>query len=34
MHDFLTGNNIVGNYEMQPHGVLVIDEHPESNAVS
>jgi beta-galactosidase len=30
MHDFLTGNNIVGNYDIQPHGVLVIDEHPEA----
>jgi beta-galactosidase len=29
MHDFLTGNNIVGNYDLPPHGVLVIDEHPE-----
>jgi beta-galactosidase len=30
MHDFLTGNNIVGNYDIQPHGVLVIDEHPDA----
>ncbi len=30
MHDFLTGNNIVGNYELPPHGVLVLDEHPEA----
>lgn len=30
MHDFLTGNNIVGNYDIQPHGVLVLDEHPEA----
>jgi beta-galactosidase len=29
MHDFLTGNTIVGNYDIQPHGVLVLDEHPE-----
>ena len=29
MHDFLTGSNIVGNYDVPPHGVLVIDEHPE-----
>ena len=29
MHDFLTGSNIVGNYDIPPHGVLVIDEHPE-----
>jgi beta-galactosidase len=34
MHDFLTGNNIVGNYDIQPHGVLVLDEHPESKAAS
>jgi beta-galactosidase len=32
MHDFLTGNNIVGNYDIAPHGVLVIDEHPEAKA--
>jgi beta-galactosidase len=32
MHDFLTGNNIVGNYDIAPHGVLVIDEHPEVKA--
>jgi hypothetical protein len=30
MHDFLTGTNIVGNYDLPPHGVLVIDEHPET----
>ena len=30
MHDFLTGSNIVGNYDLQPHGVLVIDEHSEA----
>ncbi len=29
MHDFLTDQNIVGNYDLQPHGVLVIDEHPD-----
>jgi beta-galactosidase len=29
MHDFLTGQNIVGNYDIPPHGVLIIDEHPE-----
>jgi beta-galactosidase len=27
MHDFLTGNNFSGNYDLQPHGVLVVDEH-------
>jgi beta-galactosidase len=30
MHDFLTGANIVGNYDIPPHGVLVIDEHPDT----
>jgi len=29
MHDFLTGQNIVANYDLPPHGVLVIDEHPD-----
>ncbi len=28
MHDFLTGNTFVGNYDLPPHGVLVLDEHP------
>ncbi len=32
MHDFLTGTNIVGNYDLLPHGVLIIDEHPEAKA--
>jgi beta-galactosidase len=32
MHDFLTGNNLVGNYDLQPHGVLVIDEQSELKA--
>ncbi len=32
MHDFLTGQNIVGNYDLPPHGVLVIDEHPDVKA--
>ena len=27
MHDFLTGNSFSGNYDLQPHGVLVLDEH-------
>ena len=27
MHDFLTGNTFSGNYDLQPHGVLVLDEH-------
>jgi beta-galactosidase len=33
MHDFLTGNTFTGNYDLPPHGVLVLDEHvskPES----
>jgi beta-galactosidase len=30
MHDFLTGNSISGNYDLQPHGVLVLDEHPKT----
>lgn len=30
MHDFLTGNTISGNLDLPPHGVLVLDEHPES----
>jgi beta-galactosidase len=29
MHDFLTGNTISGNYDLPPHGVLVLDEHRE-----
>jgi beta-galactosidase len=30
MHDFLTGNSVVGSQEIPPHGVLVLDEHPET----
>jgi len=30
MHDFLTGNSFSGNYDLQPHGVLVLDEHTAS----
>ena len=29
MHDFLTGNTFTGNYELPPHGVLILDEHTE-----
>ena len=29
MHDFLTGSTFTGNYDLQPHGVLVLDEHGE-----
>jgi beta-galactosidase len=32
MHDFLTGNTFSGNYDLPPHGVLVLDEHPEIKA--
>ncbi len=28
MHDFLTGSTFSGNYDLPPHGVLVLDEHP------
>lgn len=28
MHDFLTGHTFSGNYDLPPHGVLVLDEHP------
>ena len=33
MHDFLTGNTFSGNYDLQPHGVLVLDEHQEKEPV-
>jgi beta-galactosidase len=29
MHDYLTGNTFSGSYDIPPHGVLVLDEHPE-----
>jgi len=29
MHDLLTGSNIMGHYDLPPHGVLVLDEQPE-----
>lgn len=34
MHDFLTGNTFSGNYDLPPHGVLVLDEHPEMKPVA
>src|SRR5215469_15252706 len=34
MHDFLTGNTFSGNYDLPPHGVLVLDEHPEVKPVA
>jgi len=33
MHDFLTGHTFSGNYDLPPHGVLVLDEHPEVKPV-
>ncbi len=27
MHDFLTGNTFTGNYDLAPHGVLILDEN-------
>jgi hypothetical protein len=27
MHDFLTERTFSGNYDVPPHGVLVLDEH-------
>jgi beta-galactosidase len=33
MHDFLTGTTLTGNYDLPPHGVLVLDEkHAKSEA--
>jgi beta-galactosidase len=29
VHDFLTGTTLQGNYDLPPHGVLVLDEHSE-----
>ena len=26
MHDFLTGKTLTGNFDLPPHGVLVLDE--------
>jgi beta-galactosidase len=34
MHDFLTGNTFSGNLELQPHGVLVLDEHASQKPVA
>jgi beta-galactosidase len=34
MHDFLTGNTFSGNYDLPPHGVLVLDEQAETKAAS
>ena len=34
MHDFLTGNNFSGNYDLPSHGVLVLFDHPEARPVA
>lgn len=34
MHDFLTGNTFSGNYDLPPHGVLVLDEQRVENKMS
>lgn len=34
MHDFLTGTTFSGTYDLPPHGVLVLDEHPENKHAS
>lgn len=34
MHDFLTGNKFSGNYDLPPHGVLVLDEHNEGKTLA
>jgi beta-galactosidase len=30
MHDYLTGNTFSGNYDLPPHGILVLDERTEA----
>jgi hypothetical protein len=32
MHDFLTERTFSGNYDLPPHGVLVLDEHRAEKA--
>ena len=32
MHDYLTGSTFTGSYDLPPHGILVLDEHPEGKA--
>ncbi len=34
MHDFLTGRTFTGTYDLPPHGVLVLDEHPRALGIS
>ncbi len=33
MHDYLTGNTFSGNYDLPPHGILVLDERIEAKPV-
>lgn len=33
MHDFLTGSTVSGAYDLPPHGVLVLDEHPAKTVI-
>jgi hypothetical protein len=34
MHDYLTGYTVSGNYDLPPHGVLVLQEHPDLKAMT
>jgi hypothetical protein len=34
MHDYLTGSSFSGNYDIPPYGVLVLDEHSETQKLS
>lgn len=34
MHDYLTSSTFSGNYDLPPHGVLVLDDHPENKPLS
>ncbi|MFN7138575.1 MAG: beta-galactosidase trimerization domain-containing protein, partial [Limisphaerales bacterium] len=34
MHDFLSGKDFTGNYDLPAHGVLVLDEQPKNTAAS
>ncbi len=34
MHDYLTSQVVSGGYDLPPHGVLVLDEHPEPKAAA
>jgi beta-galactosidase len=34
MHDYLTNQTVSGGFDLPPHGVLVLDEHPEPKAAA